>query len=186
MYQKPIDNFKLECVADESKSMSKWIRLFDDVKKEQDWYKLDEQFRQLGNPCLLVLCACLFFGTFWFTSIKPLILCIPIAFISVMGMFITILAGNIWSVHGKLVEGSISEGLPSWTSDCLDAGVGGLEQPVKNISELEEVASELQTLCILMITYIVMLVVPLALVLLKYFSEMGVEACGDIVKENLA
>ena len=105
-------------------------------------------FEKMGVSCLCIILITPI------ASGNGTIVCTPIAFMVVAGMFVAILM-KTWAVQKEIKEGKISDATPTWINDCLDIDLStGTEQNETSALELNDVANSIMTLSILMIIFI--------------------------------
>ena len=79
-YQIPAYNYKLECHEDYRRNMGAFLKYFDEKKDEQSWHVMFNYFGQLAVAALIIILV------LPFVTGKGIIICGPIAFLTVAVM----------------------------------------------------------------------------------------------------
>ena len=81
-YQKPVNNYRLECDLDESTSKQKFLDIYNVDIKASQWVKALDSYKQLATA---ILCVILIVPL---ASGKATVICTPIAFVTAAGMLV--------------------------------------------------------------------------------------------------
>ena len=107
MYQRPIYNFKLECANDKARSMTSVIERLTSYYSDSTWYKMLTDFGRMGVAILIVVLIVPI------GSAQATVICTPIAFTCIAGMFVSILSKTM-VVYYDLKSGKITAEIPNW------------------------------------------------------------------------
>lgn len=117
-YQKPIYNYKIECETSSEQQSMRDLRLNLNLDEQvgASWKEMLELFRTLAAATLFVLIMTPILSN------KATVVCTPLAFIVVAGMFL-----KIWLVMSEALEEFEDQTdrffVPEWINDCLSDGI---------------------------------------------------------------